>query len=126
MVRASGAPRHLGQQLERAFARAQVAALQAQVGIDNTHQGQHGEVVPLGRRLRGHHHIDLAALHARDQFPRGFAIGRRVGGEHLDARLRKQAAHFFFDAFDAGPDGDERVDRAAVGTGLGLWASRSR
>ena len=33
--------------------------------------------------------------------------GDEIAGEHQHARLRKQVAHFLFQPFDAGPDGDE-------------------
>jgi hypothetical protein len=45
-------PGHLPHQLERAFRRAQVGPLQAQVGVDHADQRQQRKVVPLGHDLR--------------------------------------------------------------------------
>ena len=70
MVGPAGAARHLVQELIGALGRAQVAALEAEIGIDHADQGQHGEMVALGDDLGADQQVDLMLLHPRAAAPR--------------------------------------------------------
>ena len=67
LLAAPGAPRDLHDLLERAFRRAQIAALQPQVGVDHPDQRQIGEVIALGHQLRADDDVDVVRLHPRDE-----------------------------------------------------------
>ena len=57
---AAGAAGDLVEQLEGALGGAQVAAVQAEIGIDHGDQGEVGEVMALGRHLGADQDVDLA------------------------------------------------------------------
>ena len=67
LVAAPGAAGDLLDLLEAALGGAQVAALQAEIGIDHADQGQVGEVIALGDQLGADDDVDLACLHRRDE-----------------------------------------------------------
>ena len=56
---AAGAARHLMQQLVGALGRAQVAALETEIGIHHADQGQHREMMALGDDLGADQQVDL-------------------------------------------------------------------
>ena len=98
---ATGASRHLRDQLGLAFERADVAAIQRLVDIDDTHQRQPREIVALGQHLRAHQYprrvTEIAQLlFQRIATLRGAAIDahHRHVGETLGQR--------FLDTFGAG------------------------
>ena len=62
---AAGAAGHLMQELIGALGRAQVAAVEAEIGIDHADQGQHGEMMALGDHLGADQEIDLVLLTCR-------------------------------------------------------------
>ena len=117
---ASGPPRHLMQELERALGRARVAVAHAEIGVDDADQVELGEMMALGDKLRADDEIDAAfrdlvellahALDGRDQ----------VARQHQDAGLREECRRLFLDALDAGAAGREAVGRLAFRAGGGL------
>ena len=65
-------------------------------------------------KLRADDDVEAASGDVVEFFAQPFDRGDEIGGEHEDARLRKQRAHFFLKPLDAGPDGGERVCRLAI------------
>ena len=59
-VAAARAPGHLRQQLEGPLARAEIRLMQREVGVDDAHQGDVGEMQALGDHLRADEDVDLA------------------------------------------------------------------
>ena len=114
---APGAPGDLRDLLEGALGRAQVAAFEAEIGIDHADQRQVGEMIALGDQLRADDHVDRACFGLGDEL--GGLGGRpeRVGGDDRDPRLGQQLGDFVGDALDAGAAGDQAVGLAAFGAG---------
>ena len=110
--RASG---HLHDLLEAALGRAQVAALEREIGIDHADQREVGEVVALGDQLGAHDDVDVARLHRADEFggARGGPDG--VGGDDRSLRVGEQCRDFVGDALDTRATGHQRVFLAAFG-----------
>ena len=76
LVAAPGAAGDLLDLLEAALGRAQVAAGQAEVGIDHADQGEIGEVIALGHQLGADDYVDRAGLHRADELGRAQAATR--------------------------------------------------
>ncbi len=76
MLAATGAPRHLGQQLPHALAAAKIRAHQAVVGAEDHCERHAGEMVPLGQHLGAHEDAGSALVEPVEQFIQGvFAPG---------------------------------------------------
>ena len=116
---ASRAPGDLRDLLVGPLARAQIAALEAEIGIDHADQRQLGEMEPLGYQLRADDHVHLACLDRSDELRRAAGRIERVGSGDKDTCLRQAFGHFVGDPFDPGAAGDEAVGFAAFGAGLG-------
>ena len=115
LVAAAGAAGDLADLLEAALGGAQVAALQAKVGIDHADQRQVGEVIALGHQLRADDDVDLARLHRGDEFGGALRRPDGVAGDDRDARFGEQGRDLVGDALDPGTAGDERILVAAFG-----------
>ena len=109
LLAAPGAARDLADLLEAPLGGAQVAAREAEVGIDHADQGELGEVIALGDELGADDDVDRARLHAVDELRRLGGGPERVGGDDGDARLGEQRGDLVGDALDAGAAGDEAV-----------------
>ena len=107
LLGAAGAAGDLMQQLERAFARAQIAVRAAEIGIDHADQRQLRKMMALGDDLRADQHVDLALRHGADRGLRFLRAMHRVARGDGHARLGKQAREFLRHALDAGTAGDE-------------------
>ena len=77
LVAAAGAAGDLLDLLEAALGGAQVAAGEAEVGIDHADQGEVGEVIALGDQLGADDDVDLAAPPSRRR------TRRRLGGDQI-------------------------------------------
>ena len=118
LVAAAGAAGDLADLLEAALGRAQIAARQAEIGVDHADQGEVGEMIALGDELGADDDVDLARLHPGDELGR---LGRRpdrVGGDDRGARLGKQRGDLVGDPLDAGAAGDQAVLLLAFGAGV--------
>jgi hypothetical protein len=92
LVAAAGAAGDLLDLLEAALGRAQIAALQAEIGIDHADQRQIGEVIALGHQLRADDDVDLARLPSRDELGGALRRPDGVGRDDRGARVREQPA----------------------------------
>ena len=119
LVAAPGAAGDLLDLLEAALGRAQVAAGEAEVGIDHADQGQVGEVIALGDQLGADDDVDRAGFHRADELGRAQRRPDGVGGDDRGARIGEQLGDLVGDALDAGAAGDQAVLLAALGAGLG-------
>ncbi len=70
-------------------------------------------MMALGDELRADDDVEAAFGDAGELFAHALDRGDQIAGEHQHARLRKQLAHLFFEALDAGPAGDEGILRLA-------------
>ena len=77
LVAAPGAAGDLLDLLEAALGGAQVAARQAEIGVDHPDQGQVGEVIALGDQLGADDDVDLAGFH------RARRTRRRAAGDQI-------------------------------------------
>ncbi len=66
---ASRAPGDLRDLLVGPLGRAQIAAFEAEIGIDHAHQRQFGKVEALGDQLGADDHVDRAAFGLRRRIP---------------------------------------------------------
>src|SRR5258705_518408 len=117
---ASGPPRHLMQELERALGRARVAVAHAEVGVDDADQVELGEMMALGDKLRADDEIDAAFRDLVELLAHALAGRDQVARQHQDAGLREEGGRLLLDALDPRPAGREAVGRLAFGTGGGL------
>ena len=104
LLAAPGAAGDLGDLLEAALGGAQIAARQAEIGVDHADQGEVGEMIALGDELGADDDVDLARLHPPDELGR---LGRRpdrVRGDDRGARVGEQGRDLVGDPLDAGPD----------------------
>src|SRR3546814_12337714 len=101
--------------LKGALGRAQVAAVEPEVGIDDADEGEVGEMIALGDELGADDDIDQPALDIVDEF--GGFRGRPQGvrSDDRDARLGKAQRDLVGDALDARPAGDARSEARRVG-----------
>ena len=119
LVAASRAAGDLLDLLEAALRRAEIAAGEAEVRVDDADQRQVGEVIALGHQLRADDDVDRAGFHLRRRTrPRGRRPDR-VGGDDRRSRFREKRGDLVGDPLDAGAAGDEAVFLAAFGAGLG-------
>ena len=100
---------------------AQVAAAEAQIGVDHADQGEVGEVVALGDDLGADQHVDPALLHGLDDGGRGLGVARGVAGHHRDPRPGQELVHLLGQPLDPGTRGHQRPDAAAGWTVLRQW-----
>ena len=117
LVAAPGAAGDLLDLLEAALGGAQIAARQAEVGVDHPDQRQVGEMIALGDQLGADDDVDLAGLHRRDELGGARRRPDGVGGDDRGARFGKQRGDLVGDALDPGADGDQAVLLAAFGAG---------
>ena len=112
---ATGASADLRDLLKAALRRAEVAALQAKIGIDHAHQRQVREVIAFGHELRADDNVDVARFHPPDEF--GGLGGRpeRIRRDNDAAGGGKQQRNFIGNALDARPHGNERILFLAFG-----------
>ncbi len=130
LFRPSGAPGHLHDQLRHTLAGAEVAGEQSAVGIQNRHQRNPREVMPLGQHLRADQNARLSLLNRREQLiHRVLARGTvTVNAQHRV--IREQNRQAFFGAFGAGAD-RAQIDFIALGHRRGVrstlpqWWQRS-
>ena len=125
-VAAAGPARDLEQQLGHPLGGAEVDAEQSGVGIENRHQGDVREMVPLREHLGTDHRVDLTGVHAVEQRLQRPPPADRVAvhpghAQALDSSLQRardplgaepQAAHVLRAA--PGALVDERALRGAV------------
>ncbi len=64
----AGTTSHLGQKLEGALAAPEIGKIEGEVGTDDPHQGDAGEIVALGHHLSAHQHIDIAVAKSFQYF----------------------------------------------------------
>ncbi len=110
---AAGAADHLMQELKGALGGARVAVVEAEIGVDDADEIEHREMMALGDELGANDDVEAAGGDIVELFAQPLDRGDEIGGEHEDARLRKQLAHFFLKPLDARPDGGERIRRLA-------------
>ena len=120
-----GAARDLVEQLEGALGRAQIAALEAEIGIDHADQGQHGKVMAFGQHLGADDQIDLARRDLLDQLGRGLRPGQGVARGDQDPCVGKAGGDFLGEALDAGAAGGEARLCAAIGAGWRKAAAKA-
>ena len=113
-VLAAGAAGDLVEELEGPLGSTQVAAVQAEIGVDHRDQGEVGKVMAFRRHLGADQDIDLARDHAIDGGGRLVAVHQAVRGEEFQPRLGKQVERLLRQPLDARPAGDELVDGAAM------------
>ena len=111
---AAGAAGDLVVELDGSFGGAEVAAGEAEVGVDHADEGEVGEVPAFGDDLGADDEVDLAGLDAGGGLGGGVRAGHGVAGHDEDAGGWEGGGGFFGDAFDAGSDGDEGVVGAAA------------
>src|SRR3546814_10570845 len=89
--------------------RAQVAAFEAQIGVDHADQRQVGEMIAFGDELGADDDVDVARLHAVDEL--GGLGGRpdRVRRDDRGPGVGPQRRDLVGDALDAGAARDEAV-----------------
>ncbi len=116
LVGAACPARDLQQELEGALACTQVSAAQAGVGVDHAYQRQRGEVVTLGNDLRADEDIDLAALHAGDQFAQHLRATSPCPTTELRRVRPRSGVDLFRQTLHARADACERALGAAVRT----------
>ena len=86
-VGAAGAAADLHDQLEQALARAEIGAVQSLVGVQDSHQRDIGEVVPLGQHLGSDQKIGLTLVDAAQLFLECAAARGAVAVNAFDACL---------------------------------------
>ena len=101
LVAAAGAAGDLLDLLEAALGGAEVAAGEAEVGVDHADQRQVGEVIALGDQLRADHDVDRAGLHRADELGRAQRRPDGVGGDDRRPRFGEQLGDLVGDALDA-------------------------
>ena len=106
-------PRHLLQQLERPLRRARIAARQADVGIDDSHQRQMRKVVALGHQLGADDEIRVAARHGLQLRPHPLRAPRQIRGQDKHAPVRKGRRRLLRQPLDARAAGGQRLRRIA-------------
>src|SRR3546814_5255374 len=87
----------------------QVAAGEAEVGVDHADQGQPREMVALGDDLRADDHVDLAGVDRAHELGGLLGAEDGVGRGDLEAGVGKPAQHLLGQPLDAGAAGDEAV-----------------
>ena len=111
---AAGAAGDLVQELKGPLGGAQVAAVEAEIGVDHADQGQIREVVALGRDLGADQDVDLArppCARPRRSPLRGAPSVSQV--KSATPRVGKERVRLLGQPLDAGAAGDEGVARAA-------------
>ena len=96
-------PRYLFKQLEGPLGRTEVGQVHALVRLQHAYQGYAAEVVTLGDHLGTHQDIDLAFVHAREQFFQSVALAK--GGVPVQPRHAgrgKKRAHHALHPLGAG------------------------
>ena len=97
----AGASCHLGEELEGAFASAEVGDVEREVGIENGGEGDVREVESLGDHLGAEEDIDLARTEGGEGiFERVFAAGG-IGVEPSEGGFWEDFAENLFDFFGA-------------------------
>src|SRR6516165_10044885 len=86
---ASGAPRHLRQQLKRPLTRAKIRKMQRQIRVDDSNEGNIWKMQPLRNHLRPDQDIDLAGTKLTQRFAIRFLARHRVGIHSSHNRIRK-------------------------------------
>ena len=96
----NGTARHLLDLLEAALGRTEIAAGEAEVGVDNSNQSQVREMIALRDQLCADDNIDGAGFHCSNEFrcPKWRPDG--VGRDDRGARIGKQFRHFIGDPLD--------------------------
>src|SRR6185437_13917404 len=113
---AAGAAGDLVEELKGPLGRAQIAAGEAEIGIDYADQRQQREVMPLCHHLRADEYVNEVAGDALDELGRGARAGQRVARHHRKPRRRKARRHLLGETLDAGTTGGEARGVAAIGT----------
>ena len=111
--RPAGAAADLGEELKRPLGRAQIAAGEAEIGIDDADQGQQREVIALGDDLGADDHVDGVRLDPRDQGGGGGGSAQRVAGGKFEPGVGQERRHLLGQALDAGTAGDETAGGTA-------------
>ncbi len=115
---ATGAARHLFQQLGAVLQRPEVAGIEASVGIDHHHQGDVWQMVALGQHLGPNQQAGLAAAHLGQHLLEGVAAPSAVTVDAVHRHLGKQRRQGLLNALGAAAQGAQ-VDASAVGAGVG-------
>ena len=98
---ASGAARHLREQLKGALRGAEIGHAEADIGGHHAHQRHVRNIVALGDHLRAHQHVVIALAEVVED---GLVLplaGHRVAIEARDARGREGAVQLLFHALAA-------------------------
>ena len=103
MLGPAGPAGHLGEQLEGALGGPEIGDLQAQVGVEDAHQGEHGEVVALGQHLGAHQDVHLAQFRGQQPRLQGAPAQGGVPVQAQDPGGREQAAQLVLDLLGALP-----------------------
>ena len=119
LVAAPGPPANLRDLLIRPLRRAQVAAFEAQVGVDYAHQSKVGEVIALGHQLGADDHVDQLLLGLLNEGADLFRTVERVRRDHGHTRLGHQFGHFVSDALYPRAAGDQAIGGVAFGALFG-------
>src|SRR5262249_13910573 len=94
-ARASGAPGHLAEQLERALGGAHVAEGEAEIAVDYADQGKEGKVVALGDELGADDDVHLAFGDRGEFAPQPIDAARKVARHDNRPRLGKAQSDLF-------------------------------
>ena len=89
-IAASGAPGDLGEELEGAFARAEIRHVQAEVGVDDADQRDVRKMQALGDHLRADQDVDFAGAKIAEDAAVIVLALQRVGIHAGDARVREK------------------------------------
>jgi hypothetical protein len=112
---------HLVQQLHGSFRRSQIAAREAEIGIDHSNQGEKRKMPPLCDNLRADDEVDFPPL---DRFRRRPGRGRPrqgIAGHDDSPSFGPKRTRLFCHSLNTWADGDQSLRRATFGTGFG-WS----
>ena len=109
--RPPGPAANLMQQLIGPLGRAQIAADQPQIGIDDADQGQHRKMMPFGDNLGPDQHIIAPLGHRLRQLGRSPRTSQHIADHQRGSRRRETHRHLFEHALDARPARDEGAGR---------------
>ena len=118
-IAAAGPARYLGQQLERPLAGPEIRLVQAQVGVNDPHQGDVGKMEALGDHLRADQDVDLAGAKIPQDPPVILLALHQVGVHPLHAGVGEEPVQRVLDLLQAivivgNPPADTLIFQAEV------------
>ena len=108
----------LREELEAAFGGAEIGHGEADVGVDDSDEGDVGDVVAFGDHLGAGENVEFTGAHGVEEALIVAAAGDGVAVHAADAGLRKGVVEFVFEAFRACAE-EVEMFAGAVGAGFG-------